>query len=545
MSGRSQMLRKIVTVETQCIAFLLLSLALSAGNFIYAADEIVPAANRVNNYYSINLDQATITKGYTVSAFADSLKLSLMPGILKDSTRVEIVELNEPIDLPWQLDKISKIYQFEFKNKAAYDNQQPFYIQFSYDLPSDYYKQVYFYDKNYLSWRPLPTIDYPKESFVRTLIHLPFARIAVFANPNALAMGQASWYKNKGGLFAASPDFPQKSKLRVYNTDNNKFVDVVVNDFGPDRKLHPGWVVDLDKVAFKKLSPTGVGVINVRLEPIKIKAEGKRILGVSAIGAKNSLEISARSAVLMNEQTGEIIWQKNASSTAPLASLTKLVAVKVFLDLRPTLNQIVAYSIKDEEYNYQYCNKWESAKVSLKDGDTLTIADLLYSALVGSANNAIETLVRVSGLGRQEFIEKMNQTAAGWGAVSTHFVEPTGLSPQNMSSALDYAIITKEIYTHPIIKKASTIAEYKFTTINTKKFHRLKNTNQLINTASNFKITGSKTGYLDEALYCLMIRAEKDSLGPVIAVTMGVADRTQSFNETADLVRYGLKTRNQ
>jgi len=114
-----------------------------------------------------------------------------------------------------------------------------------------------------------------------------------------------------------------------------------------------------------------------------------------------------------------------------------------------------------------------------------------------------------------------------------------------MSSALDYAIITKEIYTHPIIKKASTIAEYKFTTINTKKFHRLKNTNQLINTASNFKITGSKTGYLDEALYCLMIRAEKDSLGPVIAVTMGVADRTQSFNETADLVRYGLKTRNQ
>ena len=385
MIGQSQIYSKIV------IFFLILTLAQTAGGFVYAQKNNISSQN---NFYFINLDKKTIVRGYTVGAFKDVLKLSLTPGILSDSTGVEIVELNEEMDEPWQLERLSNVYQFEFKNKSAYDNKKPFYVQLSYNKDSNYYKQVFYYDKNYSSWRPLPTVDYPDKSFVRSLIHLPFARIAVFANPEALVTGRASWYSYKGGLFAASPDFPKGSKLRVYNTANNKFVDVVVNDFGPDRKLHPDRVIDLDKVAFKKLSSIGAGVIDVRVQPLSVTPENNKILDIDDSGAKTEFKLTAKSAVAVDEQTGEILWQKNATSTLPLASLTKLVAIKVFLDTKPTLNNLVTYSIKDEEYNYEYVNKWESARLKLNDGDTLTIEDLLYAAFVGSANNSIETLVR-------------------------------------------------------------------------------------------------------------------------------------------------------
>jgi D-alanyl-D-alanine endopeptidase (penicillin-binding protein 7) len=518
--------------------FLFSLLSLIAGGFVLAQEIAAPPTGDIpNREYYINLDKATIAKGYTVGAFENNLKLSLVPGILSEATGVEMVELNEEMETPWQLDRISKIYQFEFRNSLAYDNHKPFYIQFSYDKETNNYKQVFFYDKNYNSWRPLPTKDFPEQKFVRSLIHLPYARIAVFDNPDILAIGNASWYGYKGGNFAASPDFPKGSKLRVVNTENNKFVDVEINDYGPDRILHPTRVIDLDKIAFAKIASLGDGIVNVRIEPISVEPKNNKILNIASSGATTLPVISAKSVIVINEETGESIYEKNATTTLPLASLTKLVAIKVFLDTSQSLNNAVAYSVKDEEYNYEYCEKWESARLKLDDGETLTIEDLIYSSLVGSTNNTVETLARVSGLGRDNFIAKMNEAVKLWGANATHFIEPTGLAPENVSSAADYAIITKEVFKHPIIQKASASHEYKFSTINAKKAHRIKNTNKI----TGFKITGSKTGYLNEAGYCLMIRAQAPSGEQVVVVTMGIADRNTSFLETEELLRYGLR----
>jgi len=525
------------------ILALSLSLMLLSG-FVYAQEVIIPNSeiNGKNNEYHINLDQMTIAKGYTVSAFANTLKLSLVPGILSEGTGVDVIAIDEAMDMPWQLDKISPIYQFEFKNKNAYDNNRPFYIQFKYDKKSNNYKQVYFFDKNYNTWRPLPTKDFPDELFVRSLIHLPYARIAVFANEDILTIGQASWYGYKRGNFAASPDFPVGSKLRVYNIDNNKFIDVAINDYGPDRNLHPGRVIDLDKVAFAKISTLGSGIINVKIEPLYIEPDiGGKILHIADTGANILPAITAKSAIIYNEDNNEIIFSKNSTSTLPLASLTKLVAVKVFFDTKPSLNRIVSYSVKDEEYNYNYVDyRWEAAILHLNDGDTLTIENLLYASLVGSANNTIETLARVSGLNRNEFINKMNDLAASWGASSTKFMEPTGLSPENVSSAMDYAIITREALKHPLIAKASAMAQYKFYTLNNNKPHTLKNTNKLLS-ASHYNITGSKTGYLHEAGYCLMTRVKAKNNQQIIVITLGIESRDQSFLETEELIRYGLK----
>jgi len=520
------------------ISIFIILLTFLVGSFVLA-NEVEPLI--ANPQFFINLDQATIAKGYTVAAFADKLKLSLVPGILSESTGVLVEEIVENMPTPWQMDKISGIYQFEFKNKAAYDNHKPFYIQFSYETETNDHKQVFFYDKNFVAWRPLPTRDYPEEKFVRSLIHLPFARIAVFSNPEAMTSGRASWYAYKGGNFAASPDFPKGSIIRVHNPDNKKYVDVVINDYGPERNLHPDRAIDLDKVAFRKIASLGAGIVDIWLEPLEIKPDSQgRILGISESGATAELNITSKAAIAMLENSSEIIWEKQATSTLPIASLTKLVAIKIFLDTRPSLNRVVAYNVQDEEYNYEYCKKWESARVKLNNNDTLTIEDLLYSSLVGSANNTIETLVRVSGLGRNEFIEKMNTTVAGWGTANTHFVEPSGLSPENVSSALDYAIITKEVFTHPIIKKASVMPNYEFYTINTAERHRINNTNKLI-AANKLNITGSKTGYLDEAGYCLMTRVDL-GYDQLIVVSLGAPTRDISFRETFDLAEYGKRS---
>ena len=514
----------------------MLLLAQIAGGFVYAAEPVQPS----DNEYYININQQTAIKGYTVKALTGQFNLTLPKGVLKEASGVAIKKIDEAMDFPWQLEKLSEIYQYEIINKAAYDGKKPLTVEIKYNQASNYFKQIYFYDKNYASWRPLDCKEIFDKNLLRCEISFSFARLAVFANPNVLAVGRASWYSYKKGDFAASPDFPKGSKLRVYNLENGKQIDVTINDFGPERKLHPDRVIDLEKTAFKKIAKAGQGIINIRVEPLFINTKVERLFGLSKEGAKNEPAVTAKSAVLIDEQSGEILWGKNATSTRPLASLTKLVAIKVFLDTRPSLNKVVAYSLKDEEYNYEYVDKWESARLKLNDGDTLTTEDLLYAALVGSANNAIESLVRASGLKRDEFIKNMNEEAANWGASSTHFIEPTGLSPLNVSSALDYAIISKEVYTHPIIQKASTMYKYKFTTLNTKKAHTITNTDKLLE-VSDLNITGSKTGYLDEAEYCLMARAADSNGRQVIAVIMGAASRDKSFAETEELLHYGLK----
>lgn len=491
-----------------------------------------------NKGYTINLSKDTIAKGYTVSAFENRLKLSLLPGILNEATAVEALELHENLPLPWGLELVGAVYQFEFKNKTAYAGHKPFYIQFAYSEESSLFKQAYFFDKNGEVWRPLPTVDNPEKMIARSLIHLPYARIALFARTDVLSSGKASWYAHKSGDFAASPDFPAGSRLRVHNSANNKFVDVVINDFGPDRTRHPDRALDLEKNAFKKIAPLGGGLADIWIEPIYIAKPASALALDFSLAIGTEPDIKLKSAIAINEEDGTVLWKKNSTSTLPLASLSKIAAVKVYLDTKPSLDKIVTYSLADEEHNYKYANKWELARLRIGDGETLSIADLIYSSLVGSANNTVETLVRVSGIPRTDFIAKMNEQVRVWGASSTFFVEPTGLSPENVSSAADYAIISQEALKHPIIAKASGMKQYEFSTRNAKKYHKIKNTNQLIN--GRHTINASKTGYLIESGYCLMSRAARKNGKNIIVVTFGADTKSQSLAETDELIRYAL-----
>ncbi|MFH1413126.1 MAG: RlpA-like double-psi beta-barrel domain-containing protein [bacterium] len=528
--------------------WIMILLSFMAGNFVYAGEiglyaklyhsENAIVQTQVEAVISELIDNPRVninlSAGQTASVFDDKFQIIFKPDSLLMPTKIELEQIIQPMDMPWNLQKLSNIYQFDFVNDQALGDQ-PFTVQISYDQESNVYKQIFYYDNIQNSWKPLPSMDYPSEKFAQATIQFPFARLAVFSHYGVLTAGKASWYAYKGGDFAASPDFPNGSIIRVVNLDNAKSVDVTINDWGPERDKFPDRAIDLDKVAFAKIASLGVGVINVRLEPLYVAPDSYgRVLGVKTAGMANEPLLTAKSAVIMDAQDGKVLFDKNGSEIMPLASLTKLIAVDVYLKTKPNLFSTVEYKYEDEKITHQYCSPWESAKIKLKDGDKVLAKDLIYAVLVRSANNAVETLVRASGLPRNEFIARMNSYVREWGALSTNFVEPTGLSVDNVSTTKDYAIIIREIFKNSTIAKASIASEYEFTTLNTNEEHKVRNTNKLV--ATHPEIIGSKTGYLHEAKHCLAVKIKHDK--EFLIVIFGADSRDISSNEMLDLITY-------
>lgn len=250
--------------------------------------------------------------------------------------------------------------------------------------------------------------------------------------------------------------------------------------------------------------------------------------------------ISAKAALVLNSADKTVLWSKAEDTVVPLASLTKLVAVKVFLETKPDMKKVVTYSVKDEQLNNLYVPANQSARLRLKDGDTLPIKDFVYSSLIGSTNNTVETLVRVSGLSRAAFIARMNERVKEWGAKQTYFVEPTGLSPKNVTTARDYVIIAREAFFDSVIAQASVLSSYALTTRNTNSAHSFKNTNLLAREKGS-GLLGSKTGYLDEAGHCLVTKWPTDKNKNVIVVLFGEPTRQASVDDTKILMDFASK----
>ncbi len=472
---------------------------------------------------------------------AASLEVDFDPQAFTAPVELKTAAISDRSYLPLDWQAITPVFNYSMVSSGLYDPSRPMTVRLRYDEASSDVKRAFAFDWASRRWLPLATKDNQAERYVTISTQSTMDRLVLMSQPGALASGQASWYRHKEGLFAASPDYAKGSILRVYNTANGKYVDVTVNDYGPDRQAHPERVIDLDRVAFAKIAPLSAGVVNVRVEPLKAVLLAKVPAKRPAASLPEPLVaplISASSAIIMRESDGAVLWGKNEKQSAPLASLTKLVAAKIFLDTQPDLDQVVTYQYQDEAYNYEHVKPYESARLKVAEGETMTIKDLLYSALVGSANNAVESLVRLSGLGRADFIARMNAAVKKWGATETKFIEPSGLAPQNVSSPADYAIIAKEVLRDSLLAKISTTASYSFKTINIGKSHQLTNTNQLLKNSA-YSFSGSKTGYLDEAGYCLMTRVTTPQ-GNVIAINFGSPTKAASFSDNEKLIKYGV-----
>ncbi|NCF75522.1 MAG: hypothetical protein GWO87_03490 [Xanthomonadaceae bacterium] len=257
------------------------------------------------------------------------------------------------------------------------------------------------------------------------------------------------------------------------------------------------------------------------------------------IMSKPDFNINAKSAIVVDAKTGKILYAKNSGQQMPIASITKLMSAKVILDLDPDWRKIIKYSKVDNDV-FKYAKKWEMAYLYVNPGDTMTVKDLFFSALVGSANNAVYALSRSTGLLRRDFVETMNRKAKEMGMENTHFTEPSGLNPSNVSTAQDLAKLGRKIFNNFKILEATTAKKYAFSTINTKKSHIIRNRNKLL--FSDLYILGTKTGYLNEAGHCLIVKAKDKKGNEIIVVTLGnFKSGGNYFKETEKLVKWGLE----
>ncbi|MCX6792711.1 MAG: serine hydrolase [Candidatus Falkowbacteria bacterium] len=513
------------------VSLILVSLTAATSPIIWAQDVI--SSGDISYSFEASIGSSSLSQDLSFSAFENHLQIGIPAGRLTAPTIVSLRTVNEVAVPPSGLNQAGYIYQVDIP--AANFSQGSYYLSLR-SSGSNFSKQVYFFDTNKNAWQKLPSNENFIKGTVNTTLTMPFARLAIFENPKILVKGSASWYRFKNGLFAASPDFPKGTKLRVINLDNKKSVDVIINDYGPDRSKLPNRVVDLDAVAFAKLAPTSQGMMNnIAVEELPANTV------ITPVKEKTDDTVSAVSALAFNSADKKILWSKEPNKVVSMASLTKLIAVKVFLDTKPDLKKVVAYSVKDEQLNNLYVPASQSARLKLKDGDKVTIKDLVASSLIGSTNNTVESLVRVSGVKRETFIARMNAKLKAWGATKTSVVEPTGLSQKNVTTARDYAIIAREAFSDATISSLTVKQSYTVTTFNSKIKHSFKNTNLLAREADS-DLLGSKTGYLDEAGYCLATKWPSDKNKNIIVVVFGAPTRQASVDDTKTLLALANKT---
>jgi len=239
--------------------------------------------------------------------------------------------------------------------------------------------------------------------------------------------------------------------------------------------------------------------------------------------------ITAQSAVVVDIMSGKVLWQREPDAPASIASLTKLMTALVFLDTNPDFNQEIEIIPEDSQ-------NIEGSRLYMSAGEKLTVGDLFYVSLIGSANNSTKALARSTGLSSDDFLGKMNSKAQQMGLLSTIFHDVTGLDPNNKSSALDYSRLAAYAFRNSMIRDALNRTEYVFKTIDKEIRHRITNTNKLLND-NELSLVGAKTGYLDEAKYTFVSQFEIGD-HQVIITLLGSLTSSARFSETKSLINW-------
>lgn len=221
--------------------------------------------------YSLFIDEATLSRGYTITSQDQVFFVGVTPDVLIKPSNVVTKHFSREIyEYPQGMVPVSDVYEFDLENKEAFNSERPVWVKIKPFKQTDTPKRMYFYNGVSQVWEELPTYKSDPE-FVKAAFHLPYARLVILEGDDSVSLGHASWYAYKYCNCAASPDFPKGSTLRVTNMDNEKSVDIIVNDFGPDRSIFPQRVIDLDKTAFSQIGNLRDGVLkNVKVELLKL-----------------------------------------------------------------------------------------------------------------------------------------------------------------------------------------------------------------------------------------------------------------------------------
>lgn len=242
-------------------------------------------------------------------------------------------------------------------------------------------------------------------------------------------------------------------------------------------------------------------------------------------------EVEAGSAVLMEKETGAVLYEANAHDKLEPASVTKVMTLLLVMEAldagRIQKEDLVTVSARAASMG--------GSQVYLKEGEQMTVDDMLKAVAVVSGNDAAVALAEHIAGSEEGFVALMNQRAAELGMADTNFVNCTGLpAAGHLTSAYDIALMSRElILRHPDIRTYTTIW---MDTIRDGQF-QLANTNKLVRYYEG--CTGLKTGSTDSALYCLSATAEREGM-ELIAVVMKAPTSAQRFESAKAMLTFGF-----
>ncbi len=248
----------------------------------------------------------------------------------------------------------------------------------------------------------------------------------------------------------------------------------------------------------------------------------------AAIGTQ--LDIKAKSAILMEVNTGKILYEHNSDQKLPPASITKIMSLLLIMEAIDNGKM----SVEDVVTASEHACSMGGSQIWLEPGEAMTVDDLLKAAVIASANDATVALGEQIAGSEEGFVNMMNARANELGMTNTHFVNATGLDAEgHVSSAHDIAIMSAALIKHDLIKNYSTVW---MDSLRDGK-SELVNTNKLVRFYEG--TTGLKTGTTSSAGYCLSATAERNGL-ELVAVVMAGDTSQERFNCAKKLLDYGF-----
>ena len=257
-------------------------------------------------------------------------------------------------------------------------------------------------------------------------------------------------------------------------------------------------------------------------------------IGLHAI--EDDLNLKSSVALVIDQETNEVLFSKNPSAVLPIASITKLMTALVVMEADLPMDQLLTVGVEDVQAT-------SGSRSRLALGTELSRAEMMHLALMASENRAANLLGRTYPGGMSAFISAMNAKAQLLGMSATRYVEPTGLSSDNRSSAVDLTRLVKAAFSHPTIRELSTSLEMEVPV--GQKAVQFRNTNGLVRNPE-WEIGLQKTGYIAAAGRCLVLQAQMagrqlimvllDSTGKYSR--MGDAERLRSFLASAEALAH-------
>ena len=245
----------------------------------------------------------------------------------------------------------------------------------------------------------------------------------------------------------------------------------------------------------------------------------------------DSMQLSADAAVLMEQQTGQILYEKNAHEHLAPASVTKVMTILLIAEMIDS----GAMQLTDPVTASATAAAMGGSQVYLEAGESMTVDEMLKCIVVASANDcAVAMAEHISGT-ETAFADRMNQRAAELGLQDTHFVNCTGLTDDDAhyTSAYDIAVMSREVMRHAWLRDYTTIW---MDNIRGGEFG-LSNTNKLVRNYQG--ATGLKTGFTNKAMYCLSATAQRDN-DAFIAVVLHAPSSSERFEDAQALLNYAF-----